>query len=218
MKKRLLLYPLYILAYGGWYLLSLLPFRMLYVLSDVLYLLAAKVLRYRHRVIWNNLTTSFPEKTEAELRDIECRFYHAFCDYLVETIKLMTMRPAQLQRRLQFKNTDDMNQRLASGQSVAVYLGHIFNWEWITSLPYWVPEGVQCCELYHPLENTLIVCSSLSVNGSTLSASPCRNRFARSLSSSATIVLLWWDTSLIRCPCGTIFITGSTSSIMIRLY
>lgn len=153
MKKRLLLYPLYILAYGGWYLLSLLPFRVLYVLSDVLYLLAAKVLRYRHRVIWNNLTTSFPEKTEAELRDIERRFYHAFCDYLVETIKLMTMRPAQLQRRLQFKNTDDMNQRLASGQSVAVYLGHIFNWEWITSLPYWVPEGVQCCELYHPLEN-----------------------------------------------------------------
>ncbi|MCI6671591.1 MAG: lysophospholipid acyltransferase family protein [Prevotella sp.] len=143
----------YKLAYGFWYVVSLLPFCVLYVLSDFFYFLLAHVIRYRQRVIWKNLTESFPDKSESELKQIKKDFYHWFCDYIVETLKLMSMTPEQLQRRMQFKNTEKIIELLRQEKSCAIYLGHYCNWEWITSLPYWVPKNVQCCQLYHPLEN-----------------------------------------------------------------
>ena len=156
MKKNLIhaLYLVaYILAYGFWFLMSLLPLRVLYVVSDFLYLIVAHVVRYRHHVIWKNLSASFPEKSAEELRKIEQGFYHYFCDYLVETVKLMTMSRKQLMKRMTFSDLEEFNEILAEGQSVAVYLGHYGNWEWITALPYWTGNGAQCCQLYHPLEN-----------------------------------------------------------------
>lgn len=143
----------YVLVYGTWFLLSLLPMRLLYVLSDLLYLIMAYILRYRHRVIWKNLSSSFPEKSHDELVKIEKDFYHWFCDYLVETIKLMTMSATQLQKRMRFTGMELFNAMLERGESCAVYLGHYCNWEWITSLPCWIPEHAQCCQIYHPLEN-----------------------------------------------------------------
>lgn len=144
---------LYYLAYGLWYLASLLPLRVLYVLSDCFYLLLCHVVRYRHSVIWRNISTSFPEKSPREWRRIEKDFYHWLCDYFVETIKLMTMSRKQLMRRMRFTGTEEVNRLVEKGQSVAIYLGHYGQWEWITSLPFWVSEKCQCCEIYHPLEN-----------------------------------------------------------------
>ena len=151
--KHALYYIAYTLAYGFWYLMSLLPLRVLYVLSDLLCLLMARVMKYRHKVIWKNLTESFPEKSEQELKQIERGFYHYFCDYIVETIKLMTMSREQLMQRMTFTGLEELNKVLADGQSVAVYLGHYGNWEWITAMPHWITGQALCCQLYHPLEN-----------------------------------------------------------------
>ena len=150
--KKAFYKTLYLLAYGFWYLLALLPFPVLYLFSDVFYLIIAHIVKYRHKVIEKNLRNSFPEKTDAELRRIEQGFYHWFCDYVVETFKLMTMSREQLMERMTFTGTEELNRLLSEGRSVAVYLGHLGNWEWITSLPYWVEDSI-CCQLYHPLEN-----------------------------------------------------------------
>lgn len=150
--KKTLYRLLYFLVYGFWYVMSLLPLCVLYILSDALYLLVGRLVRYRHRVIWGNLKSSFPEKSDRELLAIERGFYHWFCDYLVETIKLMTMSRRQLMKRMTFTGMEEINQVLSEGRSVAIYLGHLGNWEWITSMPYWAPEAL-CCQLYHPLEN-----------------------------------------------------------------
>ena len=61
-------------------LLSRLPFRLFFALSDIGYLLMYHVVRYRRKIVRHNLTTSFPEKTEHELVAIEKGFYHWFCD------------------------------------------------------------------------------------------------------------------------------------------
>lgn len=143
----------YYIGYAIWHTLSLLPLRVLYVLSDLLYVLVSRIVRYRHRVIWNNLKTSFPEKADQEIRRIERDFYHYFCDYLVETIKLMTISEKQLRKRMTFTGIDQINRVLDSGQSCALYLGHVGNWEWITSMPLWTIPNVQCAQIYHPLEN-----------------------------------------------------------------
>ncbi len=62
------------------------------------------------------------------------------------------MSKMQLMKRMTFTGTEELNRVLSEGKSAAVYLGHLGNWEWITSLPYWV-NNTLCCQLYHPLEN-----------------------------------------------------------------
>jgi KDO2-lipid IV(A) lauroyltransferase len=105
-------------------------------------------------VVRENLEASFPEKTMHELRQIERRFYHRLCDYFVETVKMKTMSRKEIRRRMVFKGTELVNECVNEGQSCAVYLGHTFNWEWITSLPLWVTEKAHCGQLYHALENS----------------------------------------------------------------
>lgn len=141
------------LLYVIFYAFSLLPLRVHYLLSTMLYLLLRYVVRYRLKVVRKNLSTSFPEKSESELRTIENGFYRFFCDYLVESVKLMTIGKENLKRRMAFKGAEEVDQCIREGQSVAVYLGHYCNWEWVTSLPLWFTPEAKCGQIYHPIEN-----------------------------------------------------------------
>jgi len=144
---------LYYIVLAVWYAFSLLPLKVHYVISDLMFMLLYRLLGYRRRVVRNNLKVSFPEKTDEELRTIERGFYHFFCDYIVESVKLMTISRENLRRRMTFKGVELVDEAIESGQSCAAYLGHLCNWEWITSLPLWVTPKAQCGQLYHPLEN-----------------------------------------------------------------
>ena len=145
----------YRLVYIVWCLMSLLPMWVHYLISDVLYVLIYHVFHYRIRVVRSNLTTSFPEKSEAEILQIERKFYHRLCDYFVEMVKTMTMSERQIRRRMTFKGWETFDTCIHEGQSCALYLGHTFNWEWVTSLPLWVTKEAHCGQLYHALENPL---------------------------------------------------------------
>ena len=81
----------YYIIFFSWYLLSLLPIKILYFFSDILFLLIYYVIRYRRAVVRNNLVNSFPNKTIVEIVKIEKEFYRFFCDYIVETIKLLSI-------------------------------------------------------------------------------------------------------------------------------
>lgn len=143
----------YYIVLAIWYVFSLLPLRVHYVLSDIIFWILYGLFGYRKRVVRENLRTSFPEKSETELRKIERGFYHFLCDYLVESIKLMTISRENLKRRMVFKGTELVAQCIDEGQSCAIYLGHYCNWEWVTSLPLWLTPKVQCGQIYHPIEN-----------------------------------------------------------------
>ena len=82
------------LVYHFFRILSLLPLGVLYVLSDFEYLLVYRLIGYRRKIVRSNLTTSFPEKSEAEIREIERAFYRWFCDYFFEAVKLLTISDA----------------------------------------------------------------------------------------------------------------------------
>jgi KDO2-lipid IV(A) lauroyltransferase len=136
-----------------WYLVSLLPFWVLYRLSDCFYCLLYYVVGYRKKVVRENLASSFPEKSAEELRKIEQGFYHFLCDYVVESLKMMTISDSNLRKRMVYKNVELFDQCVEVGQSCAIYLGHYCNWEWVTSMPLWVTPKAQCGQIYHPLEN-----------------------------------------------------------------
>ena len=127
---------LYYLLYGVWYAFSLLPMRVHYVLSDLIYLIVYRLIGYRRELVRRHLAGCFSTKSEQERRQIERGFYHWFCDYIVETVKLMTISKENLMKRMKFKGVELVNEAVENGQSVAVYLGHYCNWEWVTSIPY----------------------------------------------------------------------------------
>ncbi|QQL51117.1 lysophospholipid acyltransferase family protein [Mucilaginibacter ginkgonis] len=111
------------------YLLSLLPLAVLYVLSDVLYIVTYYLIGYRRKVVAENLKNSFPEKTEAELNTISKKYYRYLCDLMVETIKLLTMSQAEVTKRVDLYNTAFLEETLASGKSIICVNGHYGNWE-----------------------------------------------------------------------------------------
>ena len=144
----------YYLSFALWFIISLLPLWVFYRLSDGLYYLVYHVVRYRRRVVYANLRSSFPEKSEAEIERIAKDFYSFFCDYIVETIKFFSMGEKNIRKRMKFEGLGQVKEDFANGRSVSVYLGHYCNWEWISSLGLHLDE--QCGQIYHPLENATL--------------------------------------------------------------
>jgi len=144
----------YYLSFALWFIISLLPLWVFYRLSDGLYYLVYHVVRYRRRVVYANLRSSFPEKSEAEIERIAKDFYSFFCDYIVETLKLFSMGEKNMRKRMKFEGLDQVREDFANGRSASAYLGHYCNWEWISSLGLHLDE--QCGQIYHPLENATL--------------------------------------------------------------
>lgn len=134
-------------------LLSSIPFRIMYLLSDFLFYLIYYVVRYRRAVVRKNLTESFPEKSEREIRHIEKNFYHFFADNLLETCKMTTISREEMGKHMKFTNMDAFNEVLKQGKSVALYLGHFGNWEWCSSMPMYFVKGITSSQIYHTLRN-----------------------------------------------------------------
>jgi len=144
---------LYRLLFSLLYLLSLLPLRLLYVVSDGLFLLVFYVVRYRRRLVHRNMSDAFPDRSPAEILRTEKLFYRWLCDYMVETVKMLSMSERQMRRRMTFVGVDAVNRCVDEGQSVALYLGHYCNWEWITSIPLHLSPNAWGGQIYHVLEN-----------------------------------------------------------------
>lgn len=135
------------------YLWALLPLRLLYLLSDFLYYPLYYVIGYRKKVVRRNLTNSFPEKSAKERLQIEKAFYHHFCDYVVETIKLMHISDQEIQKRFRYTNPEMVHEVLKDGKSVFMMLGHYGNWEWVPSITLCMPESLLLAQIYRPLSN-----------------------------------------------------------------
>lgn len=113
------------------YPVSLLPLRVIYLFTDLLYLLLISIFPYRKKVIERNLTNSFPELTPKEIRAIRNRFYHHFTDLLAESIKNLSISDRELLKRITVKNPEVMENLYRQHKSVLLVSGHYGNWEWV---------------------------------------------------------------------------------------
>jgi Kdo2-lipid IVA lauroyltransferase/acyltransferase len=120
---------MYYLVYGLLWLISLLPFSVLYFISDAFYGLLYYVIGYRKEVVMKNLLIAFPEKTEKERIRIAKKFYHNLVDYFLETIKLITLSDKEFYKRCS-GNFEEVNRLAATGTNIQLHSGHQFNWEW----------------------------------------------------------------------------------------
>ncbi len=111
-------------------LLSRLPLPILYVFSDLLYLIARFVIRYRKKVIDENLKYAFPDKSPNERKAIRNKFYRNFTDaFFAETIKMLTISEKELKRRFEVVNQKLLDEEVKAGSSALMMAGHLFNWE-----------------------------------------------------------------------------------------
>lgn len=119
---------MYFIIYSVFYLVSLLPWRVLYFISDCIAFLLQKVIKYRVDVVHQNLDIAFPHKPQVEKKKIATEFYQQFTDSFMETIKLLSVSTKTFEKRFT-SNVEVLNSLYASGQNVQLMAGHFFNWE-----------------------------------------------------------------------------------------
>lgn len=132
-------------------LVASLPFRALYAVSDVMSLVFRAV-GYRRKVILTNLRTSFPEKSEAEIRAIAKGYYRHMCDVIVESLKAMKMDEAETRKHTITKQHEWMNRLYNENKSIILVTGHFGNWEWASAC-FMLNTPYDLSVIYRPLSN-----------------------------------------------------------------
>lgn len=140
-----------LLGIAGMKLVSWIPFRMLYLVSDLLYLLVYHIIRYRRKVVMANLTLSFPERHPSGIQKICRDYYRNLCDIIVETLKTPDMTAEQLARRMVIRNPELPDQFFEKGKSIIVLAMHYGNWEWLLHMPLHIRH--HHFFVYKPLQN-----------------------------------------------------------------
>jgi Kdo2-lipid IVA lauroyltransferase/acyltransferase len=136
---------------GLWWLIALLPLKILYFFSDILFLFTYYFPGYRKKTVLNNLRNAFPEKSETEIKVISKKFYHHFNDVLIEILKMIHLSPSELADRIKVKNPEVLNDLYSQNKSVIAVVGHYNNWEWILGTKPDVPYHSMA--IYKPLNN-----------------------------------------------------------------
>jgi KDO2-lipid IV(A) lauroyltransferase len=145
---------MYYIVYGILYLVSLLPWFILYGLSDLLVIFIYHVIKYRRDVVLSNLAIAFPEKTENERKKIARDFYRLFTDTMVETIKLISLSKKDLQKKFT-GDASPLNDVLDKGKNLQIHAMHNFNWE-IANLNVVLQLKFPFLVVYMPIKNQIV--------------------------------------------------------------
>lgn len=141
----------FIVARSLIWLLTLLPLSVLYVFSDLVFLLLYYVVRYRRRVVFRNLKRSFPEKPAREIGKIARKFYRHLTDSFIELVYPLNMGEKEHRRRFQFRNPGLLEDLYSQKRNILLLMSHYGNWEWLSLLPR--ITDYTCLAIYKPLQN-----------------------------------------------------------------
>lgn len=136
------------------HLIALLPFPLLYLFSDGLFLLIYYGVGYRKKLVRQNLSLTFPEKNVKEITVLSKKFYSFFCDNMLEMLKMSKMSASEMKKRAWFHDQVLFHQLFEKRQSFILMLGHNGNWEWgSAAFELHSPFHILC--IYKPLSNPL---------------------------------------------------------------
>jgi KDO2-lipid IV(A) lauroyltransferase len=133
-------------------IIAIIPFKVLYKVSDICFYLVYYVLRYRRKIVWNNLSNAFTEKDEAERQNLEKGFYRHLCDLLLEYIKASSITKEQVLHRCILQNPEVLQILYERGRHIILLTGHQNNWEWAANAVA-LQSNYKLYVLYKPLSN-----------------------------------------------------------------
>ncbi|WP_308992843.1 lysophospholipid acyltransferase family protein [Mariniflexile litorale] len=120
----------YILIYPILWLVSILPFRLLYLVSDGIFILLYYIIGYRKKIVYSNLQLVFPNKSEKEIILIQKKFYKHLCDMFLEMAKTMAISETELKKRFVLLNPEEFQRLESLNKSILLMYGHYASWEW----------------------------------------------------------------------------------------
>ncbi len=123
----LFLYPIIVF-------ISILPFRILYIVSDTIFLILYYVVGYRKKIVMNNLSIAFPDKSKEELRVIMKKFYSHFIDIFMEMIKTFSISNEEILKRFRLTNPEELDAFMGRNKNILLMGSHYANFEWLFSL------------------------------------------------------------------------------------
>ncbi|MBR1902449.1 MAG: lysophospholipid acyltransferase family protein [Bacteroidaceae bacterium] len=134
-------------------LLAGLPLGILYLISDAAFPIIYYIIRYRRRLVRENLSRSFPEKCEKEIICIEKAFYHNLCDVFIEAFKCLNISDQEMRRRVEVVNSELPERIAAEGKNVFMLMGHCGCWEWAQEVSMYYKAPKKTCEIYKYIKN-----------------------------------------------------------------
>jgi Kdo2-lipid IVA lauroyltransferase/acyltransferase len=143
---------IYIFLGFSWFL-SIVPEFILYGIADFFYVVLYYIVGYRRNTVYTNLTNSFPDKPESEIKQITKKFYHQLSDIFIENIAIFKMSQKRVLRMVKLEETDIYKKLYNNNKSIIGVTAHYSNWEVFLTLPEIVPHTV--FGVYKPLKNTL---------------------------------------------------------------
>jgi len=127
----------FILVYPALWLVSILPYRLFYLLSDLFFILIYHIVGYRKKVVYENLKLVFPNKKEKEILRIRKDFFKHMCDMFLEMVKTMNLSKEEVKKRYHVKNIEVI-QEIEKTTSILIVCSHFANWEWNVSMNNYV--------------------------------------------------------------------------------
>lgn len=198
------------ILYGIVWVISLLPMPFLYLFADIFWLLMyiCPPLRYRKKIVQNNLALSFPEKDRKWLRRTERRFYYQFQCQIMEGLKTVSASKRWVQRHMEFTGQEKLRDEILKGRSHIAYMGHMGNWELLPSIMYQLNDidGFVGSQVYHKLENPVMELFMLKLRGKygteSIQMEHVMRRLLEFRNSGKTFLVgmiadqvpLWWNT------------------------
>ena len=133
-KFNLMQFLLYLFLYPLLWFLSILPFRVLYLFSDFVYLIIYYIIGYRKKTVRENIALALPHLSEKERLVIEKKSYQHMCDMFLEMIKTMSISESEMNKRFQFVNLEIYKELEKEGKSIALMCAHYASYEWVISI------------------------------------------------------------------------------------
>lgn len=127
-------YIAYVFVYIFLWMISILPFPILYLLSDIICFILYRIIRYRVKAVRYNLALALPYLTDKERKQIEKKFYSHMCDMFLEMVKTLTISENEIKKRYKFTNIEVVKEFEKKGKSIVLMLPHYANWEWMVIL------------------------------------------------------------------------------------
>lgn len=180
------------------FLIGIMPFFILYLFSDLMYVFLYRIFGYRIKVMYDNLALAFPDKKERELKQLVGLSYKNLTDVIVEGIKGFTMTNNQIRRRHKILNPEIVEPYFKEGKSVIALPTHYGNWEWGALSPGLFVEDFNVVGFYKPLNNTFVdrfMRKNRSRTGTTLASIYDTPRTFEKLKDIPTVYIMAADQS-----------------------
>ncbi|MCK5794121.1 MAG: hypothetical protein KAH12_05420, partial [Anaerolineales bacterium] len=153
----------YYIFFGLMWTITLLPLKVLYILSDVIFFFIYHLISYRRKITETNLRNSFPEKSTQEIKQIAKKFYRRLADQIIESFKLLNLSKKEISKRFKYVNPELLEELYQSDRSIMLLCGHYGTWEWMVGMPlitkykilavYQPPSFSDFSRIYHYISN-----------------------------------------------------------------